>query len=1081
MWRARTLFCLLLPACVMAHWTEQPELPSWAVRGRLQWCLNYGRTDRALVDLFARHGQTLIHGGAYDSPETAAYALERGLRYMPYVCSRTVTTTEIARRPELRDAVLLKPDRSEFLAYNNRVRRYGSLFVPAWPEYVRERTRQVMDKPGAAAIFYDNVYVNDDHREAAVAAWTAWATAHELDPGDDMPSLWDSPQSAAARSFNAEVLVDYYRGLREFCRRHDPPLLISPNLGSLPGYGMAIVEAEAADLVFYETMSHAPFENNTLRYKIGLASSHGRPTGILAYLPERIAAERGEKTWHEGMHHYFYPASPLPEEFALGAAEGAAAGGTYIPCYNLFPSLPVTDLSDPFCRRVHRALEQSYRFITTNQDLFVEGRPGSRVGVLYSSLTTLQGYRTQGLEALAAALSAAGIPYEVLCTEDLEQDATDGIATLIVPNVTHATEATSAGLLRYAETGGRVVLTGSFAEADPLGRPADFESTRRLKAPLRLVSVPIREWRLEGFEPEGVSHVKATTRPARATLPFPGEAGRYRAHIAVTDENDGTSPFRLAVGERVVFEGRLDIEDNQVHWFASPPFDLRPGDSVTLTVEPDAGELGRVAAVVIVGADGERGARLGRGEVVYLPTGLETLPAGELSALLQPEVHLPSPGRLQANVLDAPALGLRSIHLVNYDFRYEVRHEGRYASDDGTAEARTYFSGRPVVLRKILRIPPAEQVVEPVLQVQTMAIAGCRAEMVIQINGREAGRLNVENARGWLELPLDPATLAAENVIEIRAEGDLGQDRWFQIGIDTAAPGGDSFYSEDGGRTFRDDDLSPDLKPQTGEFLIRIQDRRPGGGEPDPTNLARNGGFEEVRVPHSGTTLTVAPAENVTVEVIGGRLLPGLVISPDGPPEPVTPTQADGAAVYTVPRVAIYSVLVLASDRTRLDALAGAQLAAAPWAIPPVTAPLRQKVTDWQPYEDGFEVVRDEARSGRVAVSCANADDQVRGIVQDITFDPPRPGPWVLTAWSRAEDVSGNPDAHYSLYVDAVCADGTVYNGHHTPFATGTHDWQQATLRLTPPAPLRSMRLYLLFRHHTGRVWFDDVTMRAEE
>ena len=64
--------------------------------------------------------------------------------------------------------------------------------------------------------------------------------------------------------------------------------------------------------------------------------------------------------------------------------------------------------------------------------------------------------------------------------------------------------------------------------------------------------------------------------------------------------------------------------------------------------------------------------------------------------------------------------------------------------------------------------------------------------------------------------------------------------------------------------------------------------------------------------------------------------------------------------------------------------------------------------------------------------------------------------------------------------MDATCADGTVYNGHNTPFEAGTHDWQQATLHLEPPAPLRTMRLILLFRKHSGRVWFDDVRMAAE-
>jgi hypothetical protein len=244
--------------------------------------------------------------------------------------------------------------RCSWLAYGNPLRRYGCLFAPAWPERVREYTRRVMDRPDAAAVFYDNVYVNADHHPLAVAAWKKWAAAHGVEPGDDMPPLGDDgPRGAAARAFHAGTMVAYYAGLRAFNRQHEPPRLVCPNLGSLPGYGPAILEAGAVDLVFYETMSHPPFENNAYRYKLGLGASHGRPTGILAYLPERVAAERGARTWHEGMHHFFYLSSPVAEEFSLAAAEAAACGGTYIPCYGLFPSLPITDLSDPFDQRIH--------------------------------------------------------------------------------------------------------------------------------------------------------------------------------------------------------------------------------------------------------------------------------------------------------------------------------------------------------------------------------------------------------------------------------------------------------------------------------------------------------------------------------------------------------------------------------------------------------------------------------------------------------------------------------------------------------------------------------------------------------
>lgn len=1064
-----------------AHWTAQPELPDWAQRGTLTWCLHYSRTDRSLVDLFADGGQTFIHGGSWDTPETAAYARSKGLRYMPYVCSRTYTTAEMARVPQLRGAMVLRPDRSEYLAYGNPARRYGSLAVPDWLEYVKQRTRDVMRLPETAAVFYDNVWLDEDHRPEAIADWQTWAKAHDVPPGDDMPAFRSGPQSAAVRTFLNERLIRHYTALRRFCREHDPPLLISPNLGSLPGFGMAIVEAGATDLVFYETDSHPPFEHNDLRYKIGLASSHGRPTGILAYLPTKVAAERGEKTWHEGMHSYFWPSSPLPEEIALAACEAAACGGSYIPCYNLFPSLPITDLSDPFCQRIHWAIRQSYRFIHATDELYRQAQPGSPVALFYSSATTWQDHRRQNLTELAARLTAAGLPYEVVGSPDaVAPDGLRGVRTLILPNVSVIDEPTAAGLLRFVEQGGRAIIGGEFAAVDPLGRPSPAASAKRLLAALRLVSRPVQSWTLDGCEPEGPATIRVKEKVGRAVWVSDQPPGRYRAHLQLTDESDGTSSFTVRVGAREVFSGQLDSEDDQRHWFSTPPFDLATGDPVTVTIHADAGERGRLHAVVLCSAEAEDGAQLGQGQVGYLPGGVESLPADKLRALLRPEVQLPEPGQVTVNVRREPELGLQSIHLVNYDFRYEVERPGVYATDQGNWGARVFFAGQPVAIRKVLRLPDPSRVNEPVLMLMASATAGCQADLVVTINDQPAGRLSAQGGQrqGWHELPLTRALLAPEMRIDIRAEGPLDLNHWWQIGIDTSVKGGGSWFSTDGGRTFSADDLSPDLKAQRGEYLIRVRDKAPEGSPTEPGNLVANPGFEHVRVPHSETRLTVVPAKHVAVRVAGPPR-ECLAMAPDRPPEWLT-GRADGAeTIYSVPQVEIASTLVLAERRAPLERLRQAQLAAAPWALPPVTAPLRPKVMGWEPYGRGFAIEPATVHSGRRALAAsATGEDELAGAVQQLELQQRAARPLQITAWSRAVGVGGQPDAHYAIYVDATYADGSVYNGRFAPFAVGTHDWQQATLQLDPRQPIRSLRLYLLFRRHTGRVWFDDVAAK---
>ncbi len=1075
--RAAILIGLILPSLALAHWTAQPELPDWAQRGRLRWCLHYSRADRQLVDLFLGAHQTLLHGGSFDSPQTAEYARQHGLHYMPYVCSRTVTVSEIERNPQLADSLVLQADGSEVLAYGNPVRRFGSLYRPPWPQFVRERTRKLWDRPDVSAIFYDNAFWEvEDHNPAAVAAWGQWAAAQGLGPDTAA-----SRPSAAGKLFIAEGLVDYHHMLRALGHSHEPPLLNCPNLGSAAG-GMLAVETGAVDLVFYETMSHPPFENNMQRYKVGLAASHGRPTGILAYLPPRIGSERGQRTWHEGMHAFFYPSSPIAEEFALAAAEAAACNGTYIPCYNLFPSLPITDETDPFHRRIHAELKRSYGFLSANEELYAASQPAGEVAVLHSSLTQMHNHRLQNGQALSEALLGAGIPYEVVVASDLAEGTPGPTKTLIVPNVVYLDEATAAGVLRSIEGGGRVIVTGEYGTTAPTGDVLRSASVQTVQDAVGLFARPIQQWTLEGMAPEGPTQISVTGKEGSAGLVFTGAPGQYMAYLSLTDEADGTSSFSFSVAGETVYSDRLDIEDESRHVFQTPAFVAKPGDLVQLRVWADGGERGRVQSIVLMGAAADAGAAVGHGTVQYRPAGLETLPATELVELLRPRVRLLEPRKVAVNRMQAGNGELQQVHLVNYDFRYEVEHPGRYASDDDTAEARTFFGNADTVLRKRLRVPAPAEVVDPVVRIRAVATAATTADLVLTLNGKPAGRVpGAELMRWtWAEVPVEPGLLGVDNLIEVRVEGEVnGQAKWIAVSIDTDARGGNSEFSTDGGKTFSAADLSPDLRAQTGEYMIRIVDRNPGGERESPDNRVANGGFEQVTVPHSETKLTVVPAQAVRVAMPGAPR-PGLLISPEREPQWIDGQRVDGETVYTIPQVDIYSVLLLGETREALQPHYDTQQRWAGWRLPEVSESLRAVVTGWQPWSEGFATDETVSHTGRRSIRCENAaETDLRGAVQAFDFSSTEKQSYVVTAWSRAENVAGPAHPDYSVYVDATCVDGTVYNGHATPFATGTHDWEQVTLKLNPLAALRSMRLHLLFRKKTGRVWFDDVQMQA--
>ena len=1074
---------LIIASSCPAHWTEQPGLPDWAKRGALHWCLHYSTANRELVDLFADGGQTLIHGGRFGSNETGKYAERLGLRYMPYVCSRTLTTREMAQHPQLQQAVLLRADRSEFLAYNNPVRRYGSLHTEAWPAYVRRRIQSARRFPDVWAVFFDNAFwPGDDHRPENVTAWQAWARQRGIDPGDDVPRIHKSKGAAQSQAFSRDALIAYHKGLREYCHSQNPPLLNCPNSGN--AYGLAGLEAGAIDLMFYETFRHPPFYHNGYLYKMGLAAGHGKPTAMLSYIHPSVGEKRGVRTWHEGMHHFFYPSSPHAEEFALAIAEAASVGGNYVTCYSLFPALPITDTSDPFNQRIYREIRQSNDFLHVNQDLYAKNQPGSDVAVLYSSATAIQNRRLGQYDALGEALTRAGIPFEIVVPSDLrERGGMEGFRTLVLPNVLYVDEETTAGALEFVKRGGRAIITGSFASSDEKGVPRQLPAARKLMAPLGLVTRAIHEWDLDGFKLETATRAKATRDGATAALTFEGEAGQYVAHIAMTDENDGTSIFELAAGGKKVFEETLDAEDNKLRWMTSPPFALKPNDVVTLTSHPDGGEPCRTSAIVLVRA-GEGGAPCGRGRVAYSPVGLETLAAPALLDLLAPEARLRNPGEVMINVMDVPEKHLTTVHLVNYGLEYEVTVPGLYASDDGSSEARMFFGGQSVAVRKRVVIADLGNVADPVMQVHGFSVGESDAKLVISINGQKAATIAHADMsrRGWADAPIDRALLAAENIVEIRAEGELtGTGKWIQIDIDTDSNEDGSWFSTDGGAAFSADDLSTDLKAQTGEYMIRIRDRSPGNLNADPGNLVNNPGFEQVSVPHSETRITVVPAEEATVE-LAGQPRACLAVSPSQPPRWIDGAAVGEACRYVVPRVDCYTVLILADERAALEPIRQANQTAATWTLPRVTEPLRAATIGWGDFGEGFSFDPRGGRERGRAIACRNAAATgIRGAAQQFTFaDGDQPNKLTITAWSRCEDVSGARNSNYSVYVDAICADGTVFNGHSSAFDVGTHEWQQTTLTLEPPAPIRTMKLFLLFRKHSGQVWFDDVRMSMD-
>jgi hypothetical protein len=134
------------------------------------------------------------------------------------------------------------------------------------------------------------------------------------------------------------------------------------------------------------------------------------------------------------------------------------------------------------------------------------------------------------------------------------------------------------------------------------------------------------------------------------------------------------------------------------------------------------------------------------------------------------------------------------------------------------------------------------------------------------------------------------------------------------------------------------------------------------------------------------------------------------------------------------------------------------------------------QLAEVKPWEKGYEVDQTVARSGKVSARIAITDVNAgqHGLTYPVVLNQQKPVPFTAELWSKAQDVSGTPDSHYSLYLDLTYMDGTPLWGQISPFAVGTHDWQKRTVTVVPEKPVREVSFHAIFRSHTGTAWFDD-------
>jgi hypothetical protein len=243
------------------------------------------------------------------------------------------------------------------------------------------------------------------------------------------------------------------------------------------------------------------------------------------------------------------------------------------------------------------------------------------------------------------------------------------------------------------------------------------------------------------------------------------------------------------------------------------------------------------------------------------------------------------------------------VHLVNSDVTYDVEPTGDVQDDDGTSEARTFLSSTTARVRKVLLTPdPAKHAGESLkFMAATCGIASDAFSLVVSLNGQDLKTFKGSelNEAMWFEAPVPPGLLRPENEIVFRAEGKPnGHPDWVALRIDTNATSRRSWWSNDSGKTWAQDDLGLDAGAQRGEVLVRL------GVPEDPNKVARPEDFMG--------KLHVHPAREVVVLLEAGTKPPVATWeTPEGVTQKITPQVQDGLAAYRVPEVALYGMLAL--------------------------------------------------------------------------------------------------------------------------------------------------------------------------
>ena len=875
------LFCaILLSRPAAADWQAHEDLPEWARRGHVYWTMAYGKITRPWVEVMAALHQDLEHGNSFDNDETRKFSEGQSIRNMQYICSRTIYWSRLFPvEPQLKDACVLNKDGTRAIMYHNPARYPGCYNNPIWIDYVKKMTKKTYDQGNVQAIFYDNAGIYHCYCPCCRKAFAEYSKA-KIGRALELPEAYSPAtfEGRVAMKFEGDSWAKFFHTIKDYARSLNKDLLISPNDHWAWPWHEYVIAQDVPDLVFFEEGKHPPYSMRHFGYKLALATSHGKVCGQTIYLPTEE-----------------YGRSLLPQEFALGIAEAAASDGVYIVDMNPQALLP-KDVNSP----VIQEGKKYYDFVKANEGLYREAQPGATLAIVYPCNSSLwRGDIVKGpTYAVAEKCRLLGIPYEIITEYDLSAEKLRPFKVVVLPEVGWLPGDTAGGLLKFAEAGGAVVISGDCGTRDEFDnsvKPSEAFAKLLGGAIIARTFHAVSDLQLKGYYAErNRVRLKGDGDEGTCSLTFDGGEGDYSIAVKYEDENDGISTAEIRADGRSLKTWRFDADDDKVHTATLDNVHLKPGQKVEVFGRSDKGEMARIYDVLIgppASAPLEP-RKVGQGLSLYAANGMQALDdqavLKQLEALggLDVRVLNPRPG-LFANLLRAKDGGL-AVHLVNYDFTY--RNKGR-AADRGLEawERSADLSAENIIARKRLMVDDPGAFVSPALLIAGRARSRGQWKLAATLNGTEVAQLGpgeIGNlGAGWTRIGMDRGLLKkGENTVELRCVGKMDARHCFSLALNVLPKSANSTLSTDGGKTFSGEDISPSEEgAQTGEYAIGIGD--------------------------AALTAEANPVSDLQVSLGACAAKTAALLVPGKPPETLEVRSVNGNAVVTVPKLDVYAVI----------------------------------------------------------------------------------------------------------------------------------------------------------------------------